>query len=352
MKKAKIVLPTMICFVLGCSGPEFVEDSGPVVGSSGFAGGGGSYPSVATQTIPATTIQSGAMSIFNSVRNDPNSWYVTTRGINYIQGRNVTGSSAFNLLNKMKILNASPVPWTWDQARAEIVSKMNQWNTPSSLFKSMALNTFDHIRANIDAMTFQQFESYMNLRLDQVANPITRPGSPTLSANEKFALTQAFTLYLNFVKSHAHVTSIGCDPNWRDIAKDGIQGGLAAGFALGLEGAFEGALATGGNPVGAVVGGFVGFTLGFSYATIGSGLASLISDCMVQIMFPVRPYTNCPDIGKIWSYGANPSFPSNCYQPTGVDLRDVLQIGLVPNKGSSSLNTQVVNDINMLLSYL
>jgi hypothetical protein len=356
MKYTKILLALTICFVLGCSNPDvIIKDSVDGVGS-----GGGSYSSISTQTVTLSMMQSGTANILSAIRASPSSYLVTENGLTYIRFQNTTGSAAFNYTNGLRVIYSTEFPdLTWDQARAEAVYLMSNMQSQTTwTFRGNLLSTFDYVRNNIDGLTFSQYESYMENKLSSIVNQPTIIGVPKLTANEQFALTQAYYVLLNqarwAVQNPSASATSGCLPStteeWKDITKKALVAGLLGGLKMGWDGIVAGMIATGGHPVGGIVGGLTGFTLGFAGGAIATGGVYLLAGCIVNKIFSMKRAFYC--YGKTY-YAYSVAPPSGCTTLQGsVDLKSILDFGLVPNKGKTALAITVVNDINWLLSYL
>lgn len=354
MKHTKILLTLGIASVLGCSSPDVLE---PVVGKSGEGSGGGSFASVATQTTTISAMQAGTTSLLSSIRSAPSSYLVTENGVPFVRFRNITGSTAFNYLNELQVIASPDVPTvTWDQARNDITQGLSQLNSHTTLpFRVEVLSLFDWVRNNIDAMTFAQFESGMQSRLQSISTPPSIAGIPKLTAMEQFALTQGYYSLLHQIKwiyQNSPTSSAGCVIDWKEVTKAAIIGGLTTGVGVGIKGIYAGAVATGGNPAGGLIGGAIGFFGGFIVGAVSAGGIYMTADCLTQKMFSIKRQYYC--FGKM-TYSYSVSAPVGCSgsgEIVSVDLRDVVDFGLVPNKGKTALATSVVNDINWLLSYL
>jgi hypothetical protein len=356
MKHTKILLAIMICFVLGCSSPDVLEEKN--VGKPGEGSGGGTYASIATRTTTLSTMQSGTASILSAMKSSPSSYIVTENGLKYIKFQNSTGLSAFNYINNYRVIYSTEFATiTWDQARTEIVGLLdNLKNHTSAPFRSNLLSTFDYVRNNIDGLTFAQFESYMESKLSGVASQPVIYGIPRLTANEQFALTQAYYTLLNQVKWVAQSpagSATSCLPTtkdeWKDVAKKALVGGLTAGLTLGWKGVVSGMIATGGHPVGGIVGGLAGFVAGFAGGAIMTGGVYLTAGCIANKLFSFKRAFQCSS-GIYYAYSVAAPMGCTAIEPSP-DLRSILDMGLMPNKGKTSLATSVVNDINWLLSY-
>ena len=354
MKHTKILFVLVIAFALGCSSPNVIE---PVVGHGGEAGGGGLFASVATQTTTVSSMQAGTTSLLTSIRSAPSSYLVTENGTTFVKFRNVTGKSAFNYLNNLQVVVSRDIsPITWDEAKTHITQLVSQFrNSRTSAFRMEVLSLFNWTRNNIDAMTFSEFESGMETRLNNIANPPSITGLQNLTEMEQFALTQSYysLLYqIKWIYENNPTSPRGCVIDWKETARNAIVGGLSAGLAYGIKGVYAGAVASGGNPAGGVIGGLIGFTAGFIGGAVATGGIYMTADCLVQVMFAVKRQYTC--YGKLY-YAYSVSPPPGCSGSgaiVGVNLKDIRSFGLVPNRGKAALATSVVNDINWLLTYL
>jgi hypothetical protein len=356
MKHTKIPFALVICIMLGCSAPEVDEHTS---GSPGSGTGGGSYASIATMQTTISTLQSGTSTLQSSIKSSPSSYIVTENGVTFIKFQNTTGLAAFNFVNDKRVIYSTEVAeLTWDQARAKAVEYMNGWkNQTTWAFRSNVLSLFDHLRANIDGMTFAQFESKIESTLSSVANPPNITGVPKLTAMEQFALTQAYYSLLNqvrwFNENPSNSSAANCLPQnqseWKDIAKKALVAGLLGGLKMGWDGVVAGAIATGGHPVGGLIGGLTGFTVGFVGGAVLSGGVQLTAGCMINKLFSIKRAFDCH--GKIY-YAYSVAAPMGCTAiPDNVELKEILKMGVVPNKGKTALAPSVVSDINWLLSF-
>lgn len=354
MKHTKLLFALVISIMLGCSTPEIDEHAS---GSPGSGSGGGSYASIATMQTNVSTLQSGTATLQSSMKTSPSSYIVTENGVTYIKFQNTTGLATFNFVNDKRVIYSSTVTeLTWDQARAQAVEYMNGWkNQTTWSFRSNVLALFDYLRNNIDGMTFAQFESKMESTLQSVSTPPTIIGVPKLTAMEQFALTQAYYSLLNQVRwiyqnpTNSGATNCLSQNEWKDVAKKALVAGLLGGLKMGWDGVVAGAVATGGHPVGAVIGGLTGFTVGFVGGAVLSGGVHLTAGCMINKIFSIKRAFNCS--GKIY-YAYSTAAPLGCASLNGgVDLKEVLGMGLVPNKGKTALASTVVSDINWLLTF-